>query len=114
MHEMSLVQSLMRQVLEVARENRLKRIDEVEVKTGALRQVVPEILREVFSLVAQGTIAEGAKLKIVEIKVSARCNLCLKVFEPKIDNFLCPDCQQADIKVLLGEEFVLTSVTGDQ
>ena len=42
MHEMSLAIGLIEQIQEVASQNSLKKVDEVELETGELRQVVPE------------------------------------------------------------------------
>ena len=113
MHEMSIAVGLMDQVLDVAKSNQLIRIDSVEIETGYLRQVIPEVMLEAFNAVKQDTIAESATLKIREIKPLAECQICQKNFAPEPDNFLCPKCQKADTKILQGNDIILKSVVGD-
>ena len=114
MHEMSLAIGLMEQIHEVAQQNNLKCVEEVELQTGVLRQVVPEMMQAAFNAVAQETLAQDAKLTIVEVPAVVQCNLCQKKFSPKLDNFSCPDCKKADVLVLEGEDIILKSVQGTQ
>jgi len=114
MHEMSIAAGLMDQVLEIAKVNGLKEIDEIEIETGFLRQVVPEVMQEAFLAVRRETIAQNATLKIVEIAPLSECNICKKQFEPQLNDFLCPECQKADVKVLKGDEIILKSIQGKE
>ena len=114
MHEMSIAVGLMDQVLEIAKVNGLKEIDEIEVETGFLRQVIPEVMQEAFLAVRRETIAQNATLKIVEIAPLSECNICKKQFEPQLNDFLCPECQKAGVKVLKGDEIILKSIQGKE
>jgi len=110
MHEMSLAVGLMDQIISVAQDNNLTRVNEVELETGVLRQVVPEVMQEAFKSVTEDTIAQDAILKIVEIKAIVECRQCQGAFEPEIDSFLCPKCQKADINVIQGDDIILKAV----
>ena len=112
MHEMSLAIGLIEQVQDVAQKNNLKRVEAIELQTGVLRQVVPEMMQEAFKAVAQETLAQNATLTIIEVPAVAECNLCQKKFSPQLDDFLCPSCQKADVTVLQGEDIILKSVQG--
>ncbi len=114
MHEMSLAEALLGQVLRTAEEHQLTWVEAVEVEAGVMKMIVPEILQTAFSVVTDGTIAQGARLEIVEIKANVRCRLCQTTFEPEIDNFLCPNCRTADVVVLSGFDFILQSITGQK
>ena len=70
MHEMSIVVSLMDQVYEIVEQNHLAFVSEIEVGTGVLRQVIPEVMQEAFYAVKEGTVAEDAELKINEIAIA--------------------------------------------
>jgi hydrogenase nickel incorporation protein HypA/HybF len=113
MHEMSLTEALVEHVLKAADGHHLKAIQEVEVEAGALKRVVPSLMQEAFAIVSQGTIADGAKLTIIEIPARAQCNLCQEIFEPEYDNFLCPDCHKADVRILQGDDLILKSIKAD-
>ncbi len=113
MHEMSLATELIGQVLRLMAEHNLAKVDEVEVEVGVLRQVMPEAMHLAWETVSEDTPAEGSKLKLDEIAVSAECRNCSFVFQPEIDNFVCPQCGQADIRIEIGNEVVLKSLSGE-
>ncbi|MCS6912135.1 MAG: hydrogenase maturation nickel metallochaperone HypA [Myxococcales bacterium] len=64
MHELSLMADLFRKIERVAREQGARRVTGVTVRLGALSHVSAEHLREHFSAMSQGTVAEGAQLSI--------------------------------------------------
>ncbi|HOO16161.1 MAG: hydrogenase maturation nickel metallochaperone HypA [Phycisphaerae bacterium] len=111
MHEMAIAASLVEHVLEVAQQNGAARVSAIELEIGALQLVVPEALELAFQAVTQGTLAEGATLKVTEIKAVAECRLCSTRFEAKIDDYLCPQCRQADVRLVAGNDILLKSIT---
>jgi len=111
MHELSIAISLVEQIVKVAEKNGMPRVDEIELETGVLRQVIPEMMQTAFQEATDGTIASGAVLKIKEVPAQARCRQCGLDFEPELLNFLCPKCQIADTEVLSGHEVILKSVS---
>ena len=106
---MSIAVGLLDQLQILAREHAGDRIEECTVKTG-----VPEALKTAFEVIAAGTVAEAAKLHIEFVPITARCRRCDRRFEPKIDMFLCPQCGQADVDIIEGDDIVLTSVVCDK
>ena len=44
MHEMSLASALMEEIDRISRQNNILRIDEVELRIGVLKQVVPQVM----------------------------------------------------------------------
>lgn len=64
MHEMSLMQSLMRQLEGLADREGASTITAVRLRLGALSHFSPEHFREHFAQVAPGTRAAGATLEI--------------------------------------------------
>jgi hydrogenase nickel incorporation protein HypA/HybF len=66
MHEASLMNDLMRKILEVCREHKGARVVGISVKLGALSHMSAGHFREHFAVAAQGTVAEGANLDIQE------------------------------------------------
>ena len=114
MHELSIAIALIDQIKEIAEENHLNKIDEVELQTGFLRQVIPELMLEAFKEASRETIAQGAVLKIAEINALVRCRQCQTTFEPTINDFLCPLCQEADVDILQGNDIILASISCKQ
>lgn len=65
MHEMSLINDLMRKVLRVADEHGAPRVTGVTVELGALSHLSADHFREHFEEAAAGTRAAGARLDVV-------------------------------------------------
>jgi hydrogenase nickel incorporation protein HypA/HybF len=114
MHEMSIAEALVRQILRVAQENRLARIDRVELEVGALQLIVPEALDLAFRMAVRDTVAEGAELVQEEIAVEAECRACGHRYEPDPEIFLCDRCGRAEPKILRGRDIILKSLTGPE
>ena len=113
MHEMSIAEDLVAQVLAAAKAHGAVRVDEVEVVCGEMRLVVPEALQLAFEALSAGTLAEGATLTITTEPVRARCRGCGREFGCRIENFACPGCGEADVEFLAGNDVVLKSLTAD-
>ena len=110
MHEMSIAEELVKQVVDVARENGGRSVGEVEVELGVFRQVVPEALEIAFAVVAEGTVAEGAVLKMTEKGIVGLCRVCQNRFEASLKTFQCPKCNEADVEIIEGDDIMLTSM----
>ncbi len=111
---MAIAEMLVEQVLRVAEENKAARVNQVEVRMGLMRQVVPEALELAFEAVAKDTLAEGARLSIIEEGITARCLNCDIEFEGHVDFLQCPQCGLANIKIIAGNDIVLTSLECEQ
>ncbi len=110
MHEMSIAMEIVKQVLEVAEQHQATRVEEVEVGVGVMRQVVPEALEIAFEAFVQDTLARDARLKITEDKIVAVCRQCDCLFLPAVDTYVCPQCNQADARIVAGNDLILRSV----
>lgn len=113
MHEMSIATHLIGEILDVARANHLVSVSEVDVEVGVQRLVVPEALQLCFEAVREGTVAEGARLRIVEVPARAECRSCGMAFEPEIDCYACPRCGLADVRFTAGADIILKSISGE-
>ena len=111
MHEMSIAVELVRQVLAAAEPHAPTRVTAVTVSAGALQQVQAEALELAWQSVAAGTAAAGAALQLTETPAAARCRACGRTFRPRIDDFTCPGCGQADVDITAGRDIILTSLT---
>ena len=110
MHEMAIAASVVEHVLDVARRSGAVRVAAVELEVGVLQLIVPEALELAFQAATQETLAQGAELKITVAPAAAECRQCSTRFEPEIDNYLCPRCQQADVRLVAGNDILLKSV----
>jgi len=110
MHEMPIAVDIVDRAVEVAQQHHATRIDEVQVDIGVMRQVVPEALELAFSVASEGTLAEGAELRITEEEAVAVCRNCQCRFSPEIGRFVCPQCEQANVRIVAGSEIILKTI----
>ena len=110
MHEMSIAVEIVHHAVEVAERHQATRIEEVEVEVGVMRQVVPEAIQMAWETLTRDTLAEGAVLKITEVPPSAVCRQCGQSCRVTIDRFVCPHCNQADLRIETGNDVVLMSI----
>jgi hydrogenase nickel incorporation protein HypA/HybF len=87
-----------------------RKIAAVELKVGHLRQVVPSALEFSFGLVAEGTEADGAELRIEVVPAAGRCRGCgAHTPLPELP-LRCVRCGGLDVDVLQGEELLVDSL----
>ena len=111
MHELSIAVGVLDSALRAAEQAGATRVEAVEVEVGAMRQVVPEVLRVAWEAVRAETLADGAVLTIEEVPAHAQCRQCGECFQPDVEySFLCPHCDQADVRIVRGNDIVLKSV----
>jgi hydrogenase nickel incorporation protein HypA/HybF len=99
-HELSLTQ----RIVEIVSDRAMgAKVLEVTLEIGQFAAVVPEALRFCFDVVARGTVAEGARLEIIEIPGRGRCNDCGR--EVAWLDFVarCP-CGSSDLVRTAGDE----------
>jgi hydrogenase nickel incorporation protein HypA/HybF len=107
MHELSIADAIVRIACAHADG---RRIESVEVKVGHLRQVVPDALSFAFGLVAEGTCAEGAELRLEAVPAATRCRACGTETEQAGWPMGCGACGGFDAEVVRGEELLVTGV----
>lgn len=108
MHELSLCRAIAGVVTPHAAG---RRVDVVRVQVGALRQVVPETLSFCWTLVRDHADMPGAELELELVAAAVRCRNCGRRSEIESRwSVACPACQSADVEVVAGEEFLVTSV----
>ena len=108
MHELSIADAILQIALRHADG---RRIEAIEVKVGHLRQVVPDALEFAFTLVSEGTLAEGAALALEHIPAAGSCRACGITTE--FDGFplACGACGGLDVELVRGEELLVDALT---
>jgi len=109
-HELSLCDDLLSQVVAIAQQHQAQSVESVTVNIGALAGIESSLLDTAFSLLKAGTVAELAELIIHTAPVIVSCPYCNSQSEVAINNLLCPTCQSADTTLISGDEMILASV----
>lgn len=104
MHEMSLCESILQTLEQQAPLQNYSRVKTVWLEIGALAGVEVEALRFSFDLVVKGSLADGAKLEIIEIPGQAWCMPCGREVAVAQWYDQCPHCGGHQLQVTGGEQ----------
>ena len=103
MHEMSLAESVREIVEEGARASGALRVTAVRLEIGKLAQVEIEAMRFAFDVVKRGSLADTARLEIVEIDGIAWCMPCSETVALVQRGDACPHCGSYQLQVSGGD-----------
>ncbi len=110
MHEMSLAQALVDQVIELAEKDGCRKVLSVDVSIGALSGVMREALEFCFPVVARGTLLESTILNVTEVPLKAECRDCRRITNPEPFEIECSHCGSMNLNVTEGKDFKLVSL----
>lgn len=119
MHELSIASAIVETAI---RHSQGRRVVAVELKLGALRQVVDDSLVFIFGIATRDTLCEGARLEIEPIAALLRCRSCGAEWDPApapaheedelfaLPQFRCPACGEAGAEIVAGDELLVDSI----
>ena len=107
MHELSIADA----IVTIARDHAQgRRVTNVDVKIGYLRQVVPDALAFAFELVTAGTNVDGAGLRIERVPARVTCRACGAESDATDFPLACAGCADVDVDVVAGDELLVESI----
>jgi hydrogenase nickel incorporation protein HypA/HybF len=109
-HELSLVAGLFDILEETAREHRARRITLVRLKVGKMSGVVPDLLVSAFDAFKKETVADEARLEVVEVPVRLRCRDCGGDRLDTEGDFSCLGCGGRNVEIVEGRELVVERI----
>jgi hydrogenase nickel incorporation protein HypA/HybF len=110
MHELSICEGLMREVMRVAEAHRAQRVLSITLRVGPLAGVEPALLASAYPLASAGTCAAGAKLLIERTPLKVRCRGCGEESDVEVSSLICRACGDWHVELICGEELVLASM----
>ena len=110
MHELAVTQGILQFALDEANRRGADRVSALTVAVGALSGIVPDCIETYFALVAEGTLAEGARLTFRRIPARVRCADCQKEGELPDFRLRCPFCASRAVTLLSGREAYIESM----
>ena len=113
MHELSITESILRTSLEEADKCHASRISAIRLCLGPFSGIVPECIQMYLDLLAEGTIAEGAKIEARTLPLKVRCRDCHAESEITRHHIACPACGSLRLQILSGKEFMIESLEVD-
>ncbi len=114
MHELDLAHDLIDLAGDAAARAGAERVLVVRVRVGQLSGVEGDALRTAWPEASIGTVAEGARLEIIDVPLVVWCAFCLCEVTPRAINHLaCPTCGTAAGEVRQGRDLELESLEID-
>ena len=110
MHEMSIAESILDVVKDVAIKNSVNKVTIVHIRAGELRGLVSDILNYYFGFISKDTAAEGAALEIEVVPVKGKCEVCQNIFPVQEYKFVCPECQSENVSIFEGMELYVKDI----
>jgi hydrogenase nickel incorporation protein HypA/HybF len=104
MHEMSLAEGVLQLIEDAARQQGFSRVTAVWLEIGQLSGVEVEAMRFCFDAVTRDSVADGARLEIVETPGSGWCMVCAKTVPMREVFGECPECGSHQMQVGAGTE----------
>jgi hydrogenase nickel incorporation protein HypA/HybF len=99
MHELSLAESVIQIIEEAAVAQQFTQVRVVWIEVGSMAGVEQDAMRFCFDAVTRGTLAEGARLEMIEVPGTGTCTECGSVHP--VANLLdtCPKCGSVAVQV---------------
>lgn len=110
MHELAITQGILAFALDEAVKRGAEKVTALAVSVGALSGIVPDCIETYFALVAEGTLAEGAKLTFRRVPATVRCAECGAERELPDFRLRCPACTSRRVELLSGREAYIESM----
>jgi hydrogenase nickel incorporation protein HypA/HybF len=119
MHEFSISNEIVRNVLNAAKKNNGKKVLSIQLEIGELTLVNVEQVTFWIHELFKGSVAEGAQVKVKTIRARIRCKSCGYKGGINLDQqdpfrhftlYSCPQCSSFQIKVEKGRECTLRRI----
>ena len=104
MHEMALCEGLLQAIEEQAGTQGFSRVHAVRLEVGTLAAVECDAMRFNFDIITRGTLAEDARLDIVEVDGTAWCMPCDTAVRLQRFGDACPRCGSHQLQVVDGKQ----------
>lgn len=117
MHEISVVQGLIRIVLDTCTEHnqnnperQITKILEIKCEAGLLAGFDLQTLKECFEIFSDNTLCAGADLIVTTAPLSCQCSNCNNKFILFERNFKCPKCGSPQINFQGGNGLIMQAL----
>jgi len=115
MHELPVINKILRIVLNRARENRVTRIKTINLKIGALSDLEEEWMQRYFAYLSRETPAASARLAVERIPARVQCRHCGECFALDLSSSepeTCPSCGHSSSVPVSGTGYFIESIEG--
>ena len=104
MHELKLAEDILYKIKDEARLQGLNKVVWAKIKVGETLISDPPELKEIFSTLSSGSVADGAELELEISPLKARCAHCQKEISSRALRLDCPHCGSTASQIYSGRE----------
>ena len=114
MHELGIVQHVIKTLEEVADENNVTRIGSVTLSIGEVSGVVNEQLADCWEYFKKRSpVVADAELRIEPIPAVTYCTACKETYETVRYGKICPYCKSPETYLVRGNEFLIKEIEAE-
>jgi len=110
MHELAVTESILSIALKHARQANASRVTDIYIVLGQLSTIVDDSVQFYWDMISEGTLCSDAELHFQRTPAKLLCLDCATEYTLDTDLTACPNCHNAHVKVVSGEEFFLDSI----
>ncbi|AKH21949.1 hydrogenase maturation nickel metallochaperone HypA [Sedimenticola thiotaurini] len=110
---MSICEGILQVMEEQAASQQFKRVKSVWLEIGPLAGVELDALRFGFDVVTRDSLADGARLEIIEMPGTAWCLACSKSVPIRQRFDACPECGSFQLQITGGDELRIKELEVD-
>lgn len=110
MHELSVCQSLLQQVEQVAAQRNADEVVRVHVNIGPLSGIEAPLLQQAFTIARAGTVANDAELITNLMSVRVHCSRCDTESTVHANRLVCGVCGDWRTRLVGGDEMELARI----
>ncbi len=107
------MERILRTVLDHVKDQEVNRIVAINLRVGELTDLLDEWMQRYFDFLSQGTLAEGAVLKIERSPLILTCRDCaelLTLVKKEWEKAVCPGCGGVNLTLSAGREFYIKDI----
>lgn len=97
MHEFHIIEAIVKQVIDSAKDNRASKVTKANLVMGEFSGFEESSIRLYFENISSGTLLEGAQLNIKTLPAKFKCEKCNIIYEREGREFNCPSCGSAGV-----------------
>ena len=111
MHELGVVFHCIKEVNEIAAENKVARVNSVTIQLGEVSTVIPELFEDCWNwAVKKETVLKDAKIHIERVEAVTFCEDCKKEYPTVKYGKTCPYCGSGNTYLVQGNEFLIKEI----
>lgn len=111
MHELGIVMHVIKQVEEVAEENKAERVTALNMEVGEVSSVVPDLFRDCFDWAKKKTkFMQDTQLNLIVLEAISYCEHCKRTYKTTAYAKTCPFCGKDDTYLVTGNEINIKDI----